>query len=824
MSDSQTPQDDTERDPSVSPYRVVPRTIDAPPAATQTSRWRVSHLTWGRKSLWAAVAVVCIAAGTVASLLGAHAMARSDATTGRSNFHQSSVGIASALKLAIQREEELAVSASTFFAGNAKASPAEFAKWVKWARTLRRFPELQNLGLVTIVRQPQLAAFEARVTGRALKPAAPAATSALSQRFGIEPASNHHYYCLATAELVRDPALAAPSGLDYCALSPALLSARDKGLSRYASVSVGGTPALSIETPVYRGNATPHSVFGRTAASVGWLREVLVPSVVLAQALNGHPATAARLSYRTGTKSVAFTSGTPQSGDQSATTSLHDGWTLTSFATPATTGVVADGDALAVLIGGILLSLLAGVLVFVLGGGRGPALPQRSKTPDVPHDDLHDPLTGLPNRPLMLDRAECMLARAGRQSGLLVGALFIDIDWFKDVNEKLGEAAGDQLLKNVAERLDGVVRAGDTVGRLGDDEFVILVESAARGARLDALARRVIEALHKPFELEDFGPNFFMTASIGLAFGRYATPDDLLRDAQLALHAAKAAGKDRYTLFNANMRSVIEGRGVLEVELNAALADRQFSLLYQPIYDLGTGKVAGLEARIRWLHPKRGELLPSDFIPLAEETGLIVPIGRWVLEEACSRAAAWNVAGHRVAISVKVSASQLNREGFPTDVLRALQQSGIEPSLLTLEVAETTVMSDVTASVARLEEIKRLGVCIAIDDFGGSGYAHHADLRRLPIDLLKVDRSSLAASDDEDYRSWLLEAILIVGRDLSLKVVAKGIETYEQMTNLQAMGCSMAQGLFMGKPTPVEAVESLFGVDIPAARESSESL
>jgi diguanylate cyclase (GGDEF)-like protein len=825
MSDSQTPQDDTERDLSVSPYRVVPRTADAQAAAAQTSRWRVPQMGWGRKSLWAAVAIVCIVAGTLASLLGAHAMARSDAKTGRSNFQQNSVGIASALKLAIQREEELAVSASTFFAGNSKASPAEFARWVKWARTLRRFPELQNLGLVTVVRQPQLVAFEARITGRAaIKPAAPDDAKVLSKRFGIEPASNHHYYCLASAELVRNPALAAPSGLDYCALSSALLSARDKGLSRYASVSVGGTPGLAIETPVYRGNATPHTVFGRTAASVGWLREVLVPGVVLAQALNGHPATAARLSYRGAAKKVVFTSGTPRSGDQSATTSLHNGWTLTSFAAPAATSVLKDGDALAVLIGGILLSLLVGLLVFVLGGGRGPSRTPRAKTPDVPHDNLHDPLTGLPNRPLMLDRAEQMLARAGRQSGLLVGALFIDIDWFKDVNEKLGEAAGDQLLKNVAERLDGVVRAGDTVGRLGDDEFVILVESAARGARLDALARRVIESLHKPFELEDFGPNFFMTASIGLAFGRYATPDDLLRDAQLALHAAKAAGKDRYTLFNANMRSVIEGRGVLEVELNTALADRQFSLLYQPIYDLSTGKVAGLEARIRWLHPKKGELLPSDFIPLAEETELIVPIGRWVLEEACSRAAAWNVAGHRVGISVKVSANQLNREGFPTDVLRALQQSGIEPSLLTLEVAETTVMSDVTAAVARLEEIKRLGVCIAIDDFGGSGYAHHADLRRLPIDLLKVDRGSLAASDDEDYRSWLLEAILIVGRDLSLKVVAKGIETYEQMTNLQTMGCSMAQGLFMGKPTPVEAVESLFGVDIPAPRTTSESL
>jgi diguanylate cyclase (GGDEF)-like protein len=866
MSDSETPQDNPERDldpgsyvsepgsaplphfgsqPVVnSPYPVVAPSLDrgagaAPPSdPRRIGSTRVTGLLRARKALSAVVALLLIAAGTVASLLVAHAVANSDATEGRSNFQQSSASVASSVKLAIQREEELAVSASTFFANNPKASPAEFAKWVKWARTLHRFPELDNLGLLTLVRKAQLPAFDAQVTGHALRPTttatgAPTATgtttvagtaAAIAAAVAkVVPATNHHYYCLTSAELVRSVTLAAPAGLDYCARTPTLLYARDEGRSRYTPVSVGQSEALSIETPVYRGNATPVSVFGRTAASVGWLREVLLPGVVLTQVLKGHPAMAARLSYNADGANVAFTSGTSQSGGQSVTTSLHNGWTVTSYASAAAASVFSDGDALMLLIGGVVLSLLVGVLVFVLGSPRTPAAPVQADTPEGPHDDLHDVLTGLPNRPLMMDRAECMLARAGRQSGLLVGALFIDIDWFKDVNEKLGRDAGDQLLKNVAERLDTVVRAGDTVGRLGDDEFVILVESAARGARLDALARRVIEALHKPFELEDFGPNFFMTASIGLAFGRYANPDDLLRDAQLALHAAKAAGKDRYTLFNANMRSVIEGRGVLEVELNAALADRQFSLLYQPIYDLSTGKVGGLEARIRWEHPKKGDVPPEDFIPLAEETGLIVPIGRWVMEEACNQAAAWNVAGHRVGISVKVSAAQLNRGGFPTDVLRALQQSGIEPSLLTLDIAEATVMSDVSAAVARLEEIKRLGVRIAIDDFGGSGYAHHGDLRRLPVDFLKVDRSSLAAAEDEDYRSWLLEAILIVGRDLSLTVVAKGIETYEQMTTLQAMGCTMAQGLFMGKPTQVDGVESLFEVDLPAAGATGQA-
>jgi EAL domain-containing protein (putative c-di-GMP-specific phosphodiesterase class I) len=254
---------------------------------------------------------------------------------------------------------------------------------------------------------------------------------------------------------------------------------------------------------------------------------------------------------------------------------------------------------------------------------------------------------------------------------------------------------------------------------------------------------------------------------------------------------------------------------VLEAELNTALQEEQFSLLYQPIVDLSSNRPIALEALVRWQHPTKGEVSPAEFIPLAEESGLIVPIGRWVLEKACTDAAAWNVAGHRVAIAVKVSAHQLNRDGFVTDVLRALQQSGLEPSLLALEIAESTVMFDATAAAKRMNELKLLGVRIAIDDFG-TGYAYRADLERMPIDFLKVDRSSLAAAEDEDYRSWLLEAILVFGRDLSLTVIAKGVETQEQAVSLQEMGCTMAQGHFLGEPAPSDSVERLFGA-VPAA-------
>jgi diguanylate cyclase (GGDEF)-like protein len=776
-----------------------------------------------RRGMWAAAAVVCVLAGSAASVLGAHAVAHHDAAKTETSFQQGSQAIASTLKLAVQRQEELTVAASTFFAGNPKATSAEFARWVTWARTRRRYPELDALGLLPAPPKPAPVVH---------KPTAITASST-----GTASTSGEASPTPIDASSPPAPASPAPAPVH---VAPALLLSRNTGLSIYHPISAPHRQALAITTPVYRGNVTPHTVFGRTAASVGWLREVLVPGALLGQVLVGHPGYALSVTYRPHAanrsgSSFTFTSGAPRSGAQNTTLNLHDGWTVTSFGPSAGANVLNNGDALALLIGGILCSVVLGLLVDLLGAARWstpattPAPTEADAKTDAevkagaeardgapPNIYLYEPVTGLPNRELTLDRAERMVARAGRDSGMLAGALFVDIDQLKEVNEKLGRPAGNQLLKIVGERLEDVVRAGDTVGRLDGDEFVVLVESAARGVRLDSLAQRMIEALHKPVELDAFGPSFVLTASIGVAFGRYATPEDLLRDAHMALVSAKTAGKDRYTLFNANMRTVIEGRAVLEAELSTALAEDQFFLLYEPIYDLRTRRVAGLQALIRWQHPGQGVLAPEHFIPLAEETGLIVPIGRFMLEAACGRAAAWNVAGHRAGVSVKVSEHQLNRDGFLTDVQRALQQSGIEPSLLTLEIPETAVMRDLAAAAERLRELKALGVSIAIDDFGGSGYAHQADLRQLPLDSLRVDRSSLAASEDESYRSWLLEAILLVGRDLELTVVATGIETHEQMATLQTLGCTMAQGALLGAPSPADAVVGMFAVELPA--------
>jgi diguanylate cyclase (GGDEF)-like protein len=808
------------RDPQAGPSSAAP-TFNGPrqgkdggARATRAQRGdalqRAGRVAASRWSVWGIVALLCATAGVVGTLVGAHAIARSDTRNAQVAFRQSSGQISSSLKLAVERQEDLTAAASTFFAANPDASPAEFQRWTRWAHVLRHDPALQRLGLIALIGPSQLASFQTRIAGSAGAARAPGSAASSSSIGGLRiiPSGARSNLCLSVATVAVAGSASPPPGLDYCARTPGLLASRESGRS---VETTGRNGALTLQIPVYRGEITPVTATARRAAFVGWLRRVLSPAVLLAGALREHPGSAVGLGYRAGTSNVSLTVGRPQSHAQRSSVKLHNGWSATIFGAAAAAGVLEDSKALALLIGGILASVLLGLLVLLLGTGRLAS--SRRRASEGSPEPFYDALTGLPNRALTLDLAERMVARAGRQSGMLAGALLIDIDWFEDVNDKLGRTAGDELLRIVAERLENVVRTGDTVGRVGGDQFLVLVESAARGVRLDSLARRVIEALHKPVALEDFGPSFFLTASIGVAFGRYGASDELVRDAELALQAAKTAGKDRYTLFNANMRSVIEDRGMLEADLNAALQDTQFFLLYQPIYDLASRRVVALEAMIRWRHPTRGVLLPEEFIPLAEESGLIVPIGRWVLEEACNRAASWNVAGHRVGISVMVSANQLNRDGFATDVRRALQQSGIEPSLLTLEIAEATVMLDVEAAAERLQQAKELGVGIAIDDFG-SGYAYRSDLKGLPLDFLKVDRSALAASDDEDYRSWLLEAILHFGEDLSLTVIAKGIETHGQLSAIQAMGCTMAQGYLTGEPTSVEKLEGVFDAQL----------
>jgi diguanylate cyclase (GGDEF)-like protein len=768
---------------------------------------RLRRIARGRRSVWAATALLVVA-GTVGSLLGARALAGTDAEKARLAFHLTSAEIASTLTLAIQHEEDLVVSTSAYVAANRDSSPTAFDKWLESVHALQRYPELQNIGLVVQIPTSRLSAFEHRMTAHPLRPLG-LSSPGPKERFQVLPPGPRSYYCFAVAGLARSLASYLPLGLDYCAVASTLASGRDTGLSSYAPFVQGTVTTLGVETPVYRGGVTPATVPARRQAFVGWLGELLVPGVVLQRALQGHPNIAVTFRYDNGSSHVVFTSGVAPRRAQSALVDLHNGWTVQSLGMAPAAGVFADGRALIVLVGGILLSVLLGLLVFVLGTGRTRALSLvREKTRELSHLALHDTLTRLPNRALVLDRAEQMLARVERQPGNVAGALFIDIDGFKHVNDKLGHAAGDQLLQVVGERLQSVVRDQDTVGRLGGDEFVVLVESTTREGPLD-LPDRIIEVLRRPIDIGGSGRTHSFTASLGIAVGQYTTPDALLRDADLALYAAKAAGKDRYALFDSSMNTSAEGRLELEGDLGAALREEQLFLHYQPIFDLSRHEAIGVEALVRWRHPARGVVEPDEFIPLSEESGLILSIGRWVLGEACRQAARWHARGHLISIFVNVSAQQLSREGFAGDVRRALESSGIDPSLLTLEITETTLMHDVSAAGERLKEIKALGVRVAIDDFG-TGYASLSQLQRMPVDILKIDSSFVAALADGGQGRELLEAILGVGQALSLTVVAEGVETQTQLVSLEEMGCEQAQGYLLGRPCAADVVENVF--------------
>lgn len=764
----------------------------------------------GRRGLGIALTTLLVLGGVLGSVLGARATARSGADKTRLAFHLASQEIASTLTLAIQHEEDLIVSASAFVAGNPHASPASFDRWATAVSAMRRYPELQNVGLVQLVSASQLQAFAARLAAHPVLPFG-AGVPAPRYPFMILPPGRRPYYCLATAGLARSPASYIPPGADYCAIAPTLYSARETGLITYAPVKGRLGAALGIETPVYAGGHTPSTPAARRRAFIGWIGELIAPDVVLTRALQAHPGIAVRFRYAAQGTHVAFSSGTPPRGAESSLVALGNNWTVQSFGPSVSASVLADPRALELAAGGILLSLLLGMLVAVLATGRMRALALvREKTRELSHQALHDPLTGLPNRALVLDRAEQLLARVARSPGTLAGALYVDVDGFKHVNDTLGHAAGDRLLTVAGGRLLGAVREQDTVGRLGGDEFIVLVEETPDGPTLDVLADRLVETLREPIELGEDGRPFTVTASIGVASGAYTTPDELLRDADLALYAAKAAGKDRYALFDVGLYGDLEGRLALQADLTSAVADNQLFLLYQPIFDLANQRIVGVEALVRWRHPRRGVVAPDSFIPIAEDSRLIVPIGRWVLDQACRQAAAWSAAGLRLGVSVNVSAYQLNRQDFAEDVRRALASSGIAPGSLTLEITETTLVRDVPAAAERLEEVKAVGVRVAIDDFG-TGYASLSHLQRMPVDVLKIDRSFVAALDEGNQSRELLAAILGVGRSLSLSVVAEGIELRSQRVLLEEIGCQMAQGFLLGRPGSAQEIEALLG-------------
>jgi diguanylate cyclase (GGDEF)-like protein/PAS domain S-box-containing protein len=426
------------------------------------------------------------------------------------------------------------------------------------------------------------------------------------------------------------------------------------------------------------------------------------------------------------------------------------------------------------------------------------------------HQAFHDGLTGLANRTRFSERVEHALARSGAGE---LAVLFIDLDDFKHVNDSLGHAAGDQLLVAAARRLQGCLRPADTAARLGGDEFAVLLERVTDADAAAAVAARVLDTLHQPFGLN--GRTIPIKASVGVAAGRPGVDEaeELLRNADVAMYAAKAGGKDRYELFHPDMHEDMLQRLELEAELRHVADRDQLVLHYQPIVELVSGRITRVEALVRWDHPTKGLLPPPAFIPLAEEQGLIGPIGNWVLLQACLQARRWQDQfpdAPPLSMHVNLSGRQLEEQHLVGEVVQALETARLSPKLLTLEITESVLVSDIEAMSARLRELKGLGVLLAIDDFG-TGYSSLSYLRRFPVDMLKIDKAFVDGIGRGREDTALAHAIVKLSHTLQLHAVAEGIEEAEQAANLVALGCRDGQGFHFARPLPAAAMTELLG-------------
>ncbi|HEY8172730.1 MAG TPA: EAL domain-containing protein [Dehalococcoidia bacterium] len=432
---------------------------------------------------------------------------------------------------------------------------------------------------------------------------------------------------------------------------------------------------------------------------------------------------------------------------------------------------------------------------------------------------FHDPLTGLANRARFADRLEHSLVR-GRRDGRQAAVLFMDLDDFKSINDGLGHAAGDHLLIEVTRRVQTSLRGSDTAARFGGDEFAILLESIDDVEQATQVADRIFDTLREPFEIE--GKEIFVRASIGIALsGDGAPSEEILRNADVAMYAAKGHGKGRYDIYEPGMHVAMLARLELLADLDRAIERQEFVLHYQPMVTLDEGQIVGVEALVRWQHPKHGIIAPADFIPLAEESGAILPLGRWVMDEACHQVSAWQERYQRDpawTLSVNVSVKQVQQAGFTDEVAAILASCSLAPQSLIIEITESVMMQEVELMLERLHELKRLGVRLAIDDFG-TGYSSLSYLRQFPFDILKIDKSFVDGADDAISERDLTRAIIELGKTFQLDIVAEGIERVEQLARLQSLDCGLGQGYYFARPLEREAVDALLGESL--AREAA---
>jgi diguanylate cyclase (GGDEF)-like protein len=780
------------------------------------------------------VACVILVLGLAVSLASALLWHSSVRAHDKQTFQTSATDVSGTLETLLRRDTDFVATLRAVLTMEPGLNASDFSQWFTSLEGQKR--QVGGLGTLVVERVPaaKLVAFQAR------RDADPAFRALVGNRLEPIAADGHARYCLLSAGGVGipySPEIAQLLQGDWCnprspiggypaggtSQADLMRSIADSGQFLVYAVTAQGMSSFFIEAAFYKQGARPASVAQRRSALVGWVSSSFDIATLIRSAIAEHRGLAVRLYHSNPGRSPeligrAGTAATANSSTYSSTLQIDGTWIVRVTGAAVAGGLSATVQGLLVLLGGAIVSVLLFALVLVLARSRERALGMvEEKTGQLRYQALHDALTGLPNRVLARDRAEQMLARARRQH-VPVAALYVDIDGFKHVNDTFGHAAGDELLRIVATRLAGVVREGDTAARLSGDEFIVLVEGSVLAAGPELVAERLLEVLRQPYGMNgEIGRQLSLTASIGVASGLRGNADELLRDADVALYEAKAAGKNCYVLFEAGMQTIVQDRLTLEMDLAEALEHKQLFLLYQPTFDLQSEDVIGVEALIRWRHPTRGTLSPIEFIPIAEDSGLIVPIGRWVLQEACRQGALWHAQGYRIGMSVNVSGRQLDHDKLIEDVRQALERSRLDPKTLTLEITETTLMRDAEATAMRLRELKQLGIRVAIDDFG-TGYSSLAYLRQFPVDALKIDRSFIGGIAASKESAALIHTLVQLGKTLQIETLAEGIEDQVQLKTLQREQCDHGQGFLFSRPLDASAVEAFLQSGDPSTQ------
>jgi diguanylate cyclase (GGDEF)-like protein len=779
---------------------------------------------------WRAAPLLLLLVGLTLSVFAARARRSTLQGQERESFHATAADVTATVAVGLRSDTDFIRMLRALAAMQPRLSSTQLARWYAQLDGSKGQVGSLATAVVSVVPAGQLRRFQAR------RLADPAFHKLAPVGARIEPPGRRARYCLLSAAVSRlpeSPLIELAAQADWCSPqglikgTSRVLAAESEDAQLTVSPPMLGTSFVGAA--VYRRSVPLRTAAQRRRATIGWIWGSLDIPAVLRAALAAHPGFSIALYHRDPLKGMQLigAAGTPPSSGALSYSSRLDvsgPWAVRVVGKPTLRGLSAEGQQLFVGAVGALITVLLVVLASIVLRSRERALGLADERGgQLRYQALHDALTGLPNRMLALDRAEHMLAQA-RRRGASLSALCVDLDAFDYVNDAYGQVAGDAVLKLAAARLEGVVGETDTVARIGADEFVVLLEDCSLESGPELTAQRLLEVLRLPYEVGDGAGDehqtISLTASIGIAHGVHDSAEELLRRAGVALAEAKAWGHNRYIVFESTMRTA-KDRLALKAELAGALERGELSLRYQPIFELGSQRLAGVEALLRWHRPDGTVVPPGEFVPIAEESGLIAPIGRWVLVEACRQAAAWQGEGHRLGVSVNVSARQLESESLLADVQEALAAAALDPAVLTLEVTETVIMRDAEVNTKRLQQLKRLGVRVAVDDFG-TGHSSLAYLREFPVDVLKIDRSFIVGIAESKESASIVHILMQLGKTLGLKTLAEGIEDEAQLRILLREGCDYGQGFLFRRPLAAEALADLLDRDAPQREPALE--